>query len=373
MKVAIVHDWLNQMGGAEEVLEALTDLFPGAPIYTSIYAPDRMPDAYRKWDIRPSFMNRLPLVKSHHQPFLPLYPLAFESFDLSEYELIVSNKSGFCHGVVTSPETLHVCYCLTPTRFLWDYHGYVQREGVGAVGRLLLSPALNYLRTWDRLAADRVDHFISISTAVQRRVNKYYRRESVVIYPPVRIEEAATDGSREDYFLIVSRLIPYKRIDLAVQAFNELGLPLVVIGDGRDRSRLESMARPNIRFLGKLPNDEVRTHLRACRAFVFPGVEDFGIAPLRALAEGRPVIAFGGGGALDTITDGVTGTFFYPQTAPALADAVRRFDDRQFEPARIVREAARFDLSVFRREITTFIEQKLAEHRAAACHRITEG
>ncbi len=365
MRVALVHDWLNQIGGAEEVLEVLKTMYPQAPIYTSIYGPKVMPAHYRSWDIRTSFMDKLPFVKGHHQPFLPLYPLAFESFDLSQYDLVISNKSGFCHGVITPPETLHVCYCLTTTRYLWSYPAYVEREEIGPLARLILPPFLYHLRLWDRAAADRVDHFVAISQAVRRRIAKHYRRESAVIYPPVDIAgyECAAISEHDDYFLIVSRLIPYKRIDLAVRAFNELGLPLIIIGEGRARASLQAIARPNVKFLGRLPDAEVKRYLARCRAFVFPGLDDFGLAPVEAQAAGRPVIAYAGGGALDTVVEGVTGTLFHPQTPEALAEAVRTFDDAGYDPAVIRQNAERFDASVFEEQLRRFVEEKYAEHQ----------
>ncbi len=358
MKVAIVHDWLNQRGGAERVLEALVEMYPQAPIYTSIYWPQAMPEAYRSWDIRTSFMDRLPLVKKHHQPFLPLYPLAFEQFELRGYDLVISNKSAFCHGVITAPETLHICYCLTPTRFLWDYAGYVQREGLGRLARWALPPFLSYLRLWDKAAADRVDHFVAISQAIRQRIQKFYRRQAVVIHPPVDTTRYAPAEGGDDYFLIVSRLIPYKRIDLAVQAFNQLGLPLTIVGDGRDRASLQAMARPNIQFLGRVPDDELGQLMARCRAFVFPGLEDFGITPLEAQAAGRPVIAFAGGGALDTVVEGVTGTFFHEPSPQALAEAVKSFDDTRYDPAVIKEHAEQFDTTVFKQQLQQFIVEK---------------
>lgn len=365
MKVALVHDWGNQVGGAENVLLTLKELFPDAPVYMSMYDPDVMPAVCRTWEVRTSFMDRLPLVKRHHQAFLPLYPLAFEQFDLDEFDLVISNKSGFCHGIITPPETLHIDYCLTPTRYVWDYRSYARREGIGRVANFLLQPVLNYLRTWDRLAADRVDHFVAISREVQRRIHKYYRRDSTIIYPPVETERFALVDDHKDYFLIVSRLIPYKRIDLAVQAFNELGLPLKIVGHGRDRSALERMAGPNIEFLGRVPDDELQTLLQRCRAFVFPGYEDFGIAPLEANAAGRPVIAYRAGGALDTVVEGKTGLFFDELTSRSLAAAVRALDGVILEPDSIRQHALRFDKTVFQRKLMRFVEEKYAEHRKA--------
>ncbi|MCB0201956.1 MAG: glycosyltransferase, partial [Anaerolineae bacterium] len=220
MKTALVHDWLNQMGGAENVLETMVELFPDSPIFTSMYAPDLMPASYRTWDVRTSFMQRLPGVATHHQAYLPFYPRAFESFDFGGYDLVLSNKSGFCHGVITPPETLHICYCLTPTRFLWMYDAYRQREGLGRLTNVALQPLLARLRRWDRMAADRVDHFIAISTEIQTRIKHYYEHDSVVIYPPVDVERFSPSGRQPgDYYLACARLIPYIRFDLAVQAF----------------------------------------------------------------------------------------------------------------------------------------------------------
>ncbi len=366
MKTALVHDWLNQIGGAENVLETLVAMWPAAPIYTSIYGPALMPDSYRAWDVHTSFMQRLPGVTRHHQVYLPLYPLAFEQFDLSDYELVISNKSAFCHGVITPPETLHISYCLTPTRFLWMYDAYRQREGIGRPADWLLRPVLVWLRQWDRLAADRVDHFIAISRAVQQRIRKFYGRASAIIYPPVDVERfTPSDRTPGDYYLAGGRLIPYKRVDLAVAAFNQLGLPLLVFGDGRDRRALEAQAGPNVTFLGRVSWDRLVDLYQHCRAFIFPGLEDFGIAPVEAQAAGRPVIAYAGGGALDTIIDGETGALFHEQTPQALAAAVQAFDTAAVSPAACRRNAERFAVDRFRRELTNFVDAKLAAHRRA--------
>ncbi|MGD8397428.1 MAG: glycosyltransferase, partial [Anaerolineae bacterium] len=252
MRVAIVHDWLNQIGGAERVLEVLVDMFPSAPVYTSIYAPETMPAEYRHWDIRTTWMDRLPAIHRHHQPYLLLYPLAFGALQLKDYDLVISNKSAFCFGCRPGDGVHHVCYCLTPTRFVWKFGEYVAREQVNGTARKLVRPFLPWLQDWERRATDRVDRFVSISHEVQRRVDRIYGRPSTIIYPPVdtgRFARAA-GGNSSDYYLIISRLIPYKRIDLAVRAFNQLGLPLYIGGDGRDRASLEALAGPNIRFLG---------------------------------------------------------------------------------------------------------------------------
>ncbi len=359
MKVAIVHDWLNQMGGAEGVLEALVEMFPAAPIYTSIYWQEAMPAVYRTWDIRTTWMDRLPGIYRHHQPYLLLYPLAFGGLELEGYDLVLSNKSAFCLGVRTRPGTCHICYCLTPTRFVWDFEGYVEREQVGGAVRRLVRPFLGWLQRWERAAADRVDAFVSISTEIQSRIWRFYDRESAVVYPPVDTGRFALAEDCDDYFLIVSRLVPYKRIDLAVRAFTDLDLPLWIGGDGRDRMSLEAMAGPNVRFLGYVPDEELGPLLARCRAFIFPGREDFGITPVQAMAAGRPVIAYAGGGALDYVVEGISGTFFHQQMPESLADAVRRFDEAAFDPATIRAHAQQFDVSLFKSRMQDLVQEQM--------------
>jgi len=321
-----------------------------------------MPEEWQGWDIRPSWLNRLPLVNQHHQPFLPLYPLAFEGFDLSDYDLIISNKSAFCHGVRRSPGALHICYCLTPTRFLWNHEEYVGRERIPWLMRAFLPLLIGRLRPWDRAAADRVDHFVAISQEVQERIKRFYQRDSTLIYPPVDTERFQL-ANPEDYFLVVSRLIPYKRIDIAIQAFNALGLPLFIIGEGRDEKRLKAMAAPNINFLGRLADGQLTHYLSRCRALIFPGQEDFGLVPLEAMASGRPVIAYAGGGALETVVEGETGLLFSQQSAEALARTVEGFDDRRFDPPTIRTHAAKYDRERFKAQLMGFIEESWAQAR----------
>jgi glycosyltransferase involved in cell wall biosynthesis len=360
MPLALIHDWLNQLGGAEDVLEKLVALFPDAPVYTSMYWRAGMPAAYRQWPIRVSFMDRLPGVYRHHQPYLPLYPFAFERFDLAGFDLLLSNKSGFCHGVRPAPGAVHVCYCLTPTRYVWGFDDYANREGLGAAARAALAPLLARLRRWDRAAAARVDHFIAISSEVQRRIARFYGRESAIIYPPVDTQRFASAAAAEagGYFLSLGRLIPYKRVDLAVQACTALNLPLVVGGAGRDRARLERMAGPTVKFLGRVPDADLPALFAGARAFIFPGLEDFGITPVQSLAAGRPVIAFAGGGALDTVQDGVTGVWFHEPTVASLTEALRRFERLRFDPRVQCAAAQRFDTSVFVRELSGFLAEK---------------
>jgi glycosyltransferase involved in cell wall biosynthesis len=366
------------MGGAENVLEQMVDMFPGAPVFTTIYAPDLMPADYRRWDIRPTWLNRAPAVQRHHQPYLPLYPPAVLSMDFSGYDLILSNKSGFIHGLRHTADQLHICYCLAPTRYVWDYEGYAVREGFGRWLGLLITPLIQRLQRWDYRAAQipafssppsrggeksrGVHHFIAISREIQARIKKFYGRDSVIIYPPVDVDRfQPVEQPSGDYYFILSRLIPYKRIDLAVQALSQMGKRLIIAGDGRDRAALKAMAGPTVEFKGRLPWAEVVQLMANCRAFLFPGFEDFGITPLEAQAAGRPVIALARGGALDTVIEGETGLFFHEQSAEALIEAIERFERLSFDPAAARANAERFRGERFRRELGRFVAQKWQE------------
>jgi len=357
MQLALVHDWLNQIGGAEDVLETLAGMYPRAPIYTSMYWREGMPPAYRDWDIRASWMDRLPGIYRHHQPYLPFYPLAFARTDLSGYDVVVSNKSGFCHGVQTG-EAVHVCYCLAPTRYVWDFEAYAEREAIPPAIKAALRPLVAILRRWDHGAAQRVDHFIAISREIQARIRRCYGRESAIIHPPVDTARFRPASARDDYYLIVSRLIPYKRIDLAVRAFNQLGLPLVIAGDGRDRESLESLAGPTVTFLGYVPDEDLPDLFARCRAYILPGVEDFCITPVQAQAAGRPIVAYGAGGALDTVVEGETGVFFHESMPEALAAAVRAFDAEGLSPQACRANAERFAVGVFKKKLSRFVRDR---------------
>lgn len=357
MKLALVHDWLNQRGGAEDVLEVLNALYPDAPIYTSIYDRKRMPSAYREWDVRTLWMNNLPGIHQNHQPYLPLYPLAWGNLNLSAYDVILSNKSGFAHGLQHDENTLHISYCLTPTRYVWQFDTYLKREGYGKLMGNALRPLIAALRFWDFTAARGVHHFIAISHAIETRIKTYYHRDSDVIFPPVETERFSPAPTHDDYFLCVSRLIPYKRIDLAIQAANQLQVPLKIAGAGRDIEALKAKAGPTVEFLGYVPDEDLNDLIAHAKAFVFPGLEDFGIAPVQAMAAGRPVIAFGGGGALDYVVPGKTGMLFEHQTVESLAEAMAAFDPAEYDPQAIQQFARRFDRDVFEQEITSYIEQ----------------
>lgn len=355
MKVAIVHDFLMQMGGAEKVVEVFHEMFPDAPVYTSAYDAKAMPDSYRSWDIRTSFLQKMIFKKYSHRAALLLYPTAFESFDLSSYDLILSSSSAFAKGVITSPDAVHVCYTHAPMRYVWSTRSYVQKERIGGPLRSLLTPGLHYLRNWDSVASTRVDRYIANSSAVAKRINKFYRREAEVIHPPVDTSRFQISEEVDDYCILVSRFVPYKRIDLAVEAFTRLNRPLKVVGNGRQMKELKKIAGPTIEFLGHVGNAELNVLMARAKAYIMPGEEDFGIAPVEANACGRPVVAFAAGGALDVQVDGVTGVLFREQTVDALCEAVEKLDQIEWNPQRIRENAMRFDTAVFREKILTTI------------------
>ena len=360
-RTALVHDWLNQVGGAEYVLEVLHGMFPSAPIYTSLYVPQRMPDAMRSWDIRTSWLNRIPGRDRRARYLLPLYPSAFRSMNLVGHDLVISIKSAFCLGVRTAvarSKARHVCYCLTPTRFLWHFDQYMEREQVSGPARLATRMLLEHLRRWELDAASRVDDFIAISTAVQERIRDIYGRPSTIIHPPVDTGtfRPGTAVPREDFHLVVSRLIPYKRIDLAVSAFNRMpDRNLVIVGEGRDAAALKAMAGPNIRFTDHLPRREVVGLMQRCRGFIFPGEEDFGITPVEAMSAGSPVMALRAGGALDTVVDRQTGIFFDRSEPEALCEAVKAADDTDWDREVLYRQADQFDTELFKEKFRRFL------------------
>jgi len=357
-RVAIVHDYLVDSGGAERVVIALHAQYPDAPIWTSVMDPQTTFADFRAMNVRTSFLQRLPVKKSNYKLLLPLFPLAFESFDLSEYNVIISSASAFAKGVITSPDALHVCYCHTPPRFAWRFHEYVAQEQIGRPTQAVIQLVVHYLRGLDYAAAQRVDEFIANSQATVRRIRKNYRRDAIVIHPPVAVDTFAPRADLGDYYLVVSRLAPYKRIDLAVEAFNELRMPLKIVGAGIDAARLRKMAAPNIEFLGHVPQTQLAVLYARARAIIFPGIEDFGIVPLEANAAGRPVIAYAAAGALETLVDGVTGVFFREQTTAALAEAVRAMDVTRFDARTLRQHAERFSQTRFRERIAKFVEEK---------------
>ncbi len=359
MKVALIHDHLAQDGGAEKVLKVLAEMFPEAPIYTLLFEPKNADKYYRHRRIETSIIQKLPGGISHYQWYMPFMPMAVEFFDLSGYDLVISDSSSFAKGVVTSSHTLHICYCHTPTRYLWsDTHQYINELKYNKYFKKVISLVLNYVRMWDRLAADRVDEYIANSRFVAKRIKKYYKRESTVIYPPVEIEKFKISAKTGDYFLIGGRLAPYKRVDIVIEACKKLGKKLKIYGDGVDLGRLKKMAEgySNIEFLGWV-DDAVKAELYShCLAFIYPQEEDFGITAVEAMASGRPVIAYKRGGAMETVQDGVTGIFFNEQTIGSLAQAINNFDASKFNPEIIRRQAEKFSIAKFKKEITKHIE-----------------
>lgn len=366
VNIALIHDWLNQLGGAEDVLNTLHGMFPQAPVYTSIYDRERMPAAWRAWDIRATWIDRMPAIHRRHQPYMPLFALAWSRVRIPpEYDVLLSNKSAFCIGARgLHPSAKHICYCLTPTRFTYDFEAYAQRERIPAGASAILRAMNHTLCDWETKAAQHVTHFIAISREVQARIKKHYGRESTIIYPPVEMPalgSVTSSQASEDFYLIVSRLLPYKRIDLAIAACAKLTVPLVVAGAGRDRARLEALiARhpsANIKLMGRVDDGTLHELLTQCRAFIFPGFEDFGIAPIRAMAYGKPVIAFAAGGALDTVIDGETGTLFQQQTVESLMEAVQKNSGVTFAPVHIRRHAEQFSTERFVAELGDFLSK----------------
>jgi len=363
MKIAIVHDFLHQYGGAERVVESLHDVFPEAPVFTSLFLKDRLPPVFQAMDIRTTFMQRLPFLHRHFKSYLPLYPFAMESLDLRGFDVILSSSSAFAKGVRVPAGALHVCYCHTPMRYVWNREDYLAKEAIPGVIKGALRPVLWALKRWDIRTAGRVNHFVAVSEYIRERIRRAYGRDSTVIYPPVKTGLYALSAQVGDYFLIVSRLAAYKRIDLAIEACNRLRAPLWIVGEGTHGAALRRAAGPTVRFLGRLPQEELSKVLSGCRAFLFPGEEDFGIAPVEAIAAGRPVVAFGAGGALETVVEGETGLFFRAPTPESLLEALRRLDRTSFDPLRCRRRAEMFDKSAFQEKIRAFVEAAFAGRR----------
>ncbi len=366
LDVALVHDWLNQQGGAENVLLELHKMYPGAPTYTSFYDPKLVDEAFDQLDIRTTWMQRLPLWRNNHQALMPLYPFAFGTTKIKSSEVVVSNCSAFCKGIRIPKGALHICYCLTPTRFLWTPDNYLAGERAPAGARVILPSLLRLARRWDYRAAQRVSQFVAISNAVAERIQKFYGRSSIVVHPPVDTDRFAPTSSVGEHFLIVSRLVPYKRIDLAVRTCTELGLPLRIVGTGRAEGNLRSLAGPTVTFVGRLPDHEVSDEMSRCRALLFPGEEDFGITPVEAQAAGRPVVAFAAGGALDTVIEGETGILFGEQTVASMGTALTRMQSARFSPERLLANAHRFSIEKFRHSFGVAVEKSIEAHRDRA-------
>jgi glycosyltransferase involved in cell wall biosynthesis len=357
-RTALVHHWLTGMRGGEKVLEALCELLPDADLFTLVCDPAQISDRLRRHAIRTSFIQSLPFGRRRFRAWLPLFPLAAEQFDLSGYDLVISSDASVIKGVLTPPTTPHVCYCHSPPRYLWDMYHLYRREEAGRLQRWLMPPVAHYLRLVDHLAAQRVDHFVANSRAVAGRISRHYRRSSRVIYPPV--ETAWFGGVQRrpaEHYLFVGQLVAYKKADLAIRALGAMGRPLVVVGDGPQRRRLEASAPPCVRFAGRVDDSALRDEYGRCRALIFPNEEDFGIVPVEAQAAGVPVIALGKGGALETVVDGVTGLHFTEATVAGLQDAIHRFETAgaAWDPQACRDNARRFDRAVFLRAMADLI------------------
>lgn len=363
MKVAIIHYWLVGMRGGEKVLEQICALYPQADIFTHVAIAQNLSDRLRAHDIHETFIARLPFARKMYQRYLPLMPRALESLDLRGYDLIISSEAGPAKGIIPGPDALHICYCHSPMRYIWDQYP-VYRANAGRIARLGLDLSAKGLRVWDVASAARVDHFIANSAFVARRIRKYYRRDATVIAPPVDI--SAFDGADRkpgNHYLYVGELVGYKRPDLMIAAFRQSGRRLVIIGDGAARAALMRQASPNITFLGRADAATLRHQYATCRALIFPGIEDFGIVPLEAMASGRPVIAQARGGALETVIEGKTGYLFHDPTPEALNDAIARFEAAPpIAPAALRHWAAGFGPDVFRQKLADFIAAARAGH-----------
>jgi glycosyltransferase involved in cell wall biosynthesis len=352
MKIALVYDRVNKWGGAERVLLALHKLFPKAPLYTSVYDKRKAPWA-SVFDVHTSFLQNMPYAKEKHEVFAMLMPAAIESFDFDEYDFVISVTSEAAKGIITKPTTKHICYCLTPTRYLWSgYSEYFEKKWMRSLSR----PAVSYLRSWDVVASKRPDEYIAISHEVQKRIKKYYGRDAGVIYPPLTLSNGKLSDKVGSYYLIVSRLVRYKRIDIAIEACNKLGLPLKIIGVGDEERNLKRVAGKTIQFIGKTSDEELSDYYSSCKALLFPGLEDFGLTVIEAQAHGKPVIAFQDGGQVETVINGKTGILFTPQTADALIKAIELFQKKTFNPRQALAQAKKFSAARFEDQIARLIK-----------------
>ncbi|MEM8803370.1 MAG: glycosyltransferase [Pseudomonadota bacterium] len=358
MRVALVHYWLTNMRGGERVLEALCEMFPQATIFTHVVDRSKLSATVNRHEIKTTFISKFPFATSQYQKLLPFMPRALEEIDLSEFDLVISSESGPAKGVITRPDAFHLCYCHSPMRYIWDLYPHYLGSA-GFLARQAFPGIAHRLRTWDVTSAARVDQFAANSNFVKQRIRKFYRRDSAVIHPPVAVSEFAQArvDVPGDYFLAAGELVGYKRFDLVVDVFTKMSLPLVVIGDGEQKKDLQNRAGPNVEFLGRVDFTELKRRFGECKALVFPGEEDFGIVPVEVMAAGRPVIAYGRGGALDTVVDGQTGILFEEQTVDSLIEAVSKFETVPFDSDAIHQHATGFSGQVFKDGIRALLSQ----------------
>ena len=355
-KIALVHDWLVGMRGGEKVLEVLCELFPEATLFTLVHRKGSCSPLIERMNIRTSFLQHLPLGQSHYQHYLPIFPLAARSLDLTGFDVVISSSHAAAKGVHVCNNSCHICYCHTPMRYIWDqYEQYFGPGRSSIVTRMAMKIFTPFLRKWDEATAKGVHYFIANSCNVQQRIERIYGKGAVVIYPPVDVERFTLLKKDERYYLIVSALVPYKRIDIAVEAFNRLGKRLVIVGSGGEEQKLKTMAKQNIEFVGWASDDVVRKYYEGCSALIFPGEEDFGIVPVEAMACGKPVIAFGKGGVLETVIDGRTGMFFHEQAGGSIEQAVRKFETMAFDAGTIREHAMKFRKERCKEELKRYI------------------
>jgi glycosyltransferase involved in cell wall biosynthesis len=370
MKTAVIHEWLVTYAGSERVVEQILALYPEADLFSLVeFLPDELRHFIRHKTVKTSFLQHLPFAKRRFRQYLPLMPLAIEQFDLSSYDLVLSSNHAVAKGVVTRADQLHICYMHTPIRYAWDLQQqYLQGAKLDrGLPSMLVQILLHYLRLWDLASANRVDHFVANSRYVARRIRKTYRRPAQVIYPPVAVDRFYPKAQRDEFYFTLCRFVPYKRVDVIVEAFTRMGLPLVVIGDGPGWARVKSLAGPTIHLLGHQPDAVVVDHMQRCKAFVFAAAEDFGIAPVEAQAAGAPVIAYGRGGATETVIPGKTGLFFAEQTVESLIETVQHFESGSclFHPDELRQNAERFSPERFCQEFSVFIDKKWTEFMRA--------
>ena len=368
LRIAIVHEWFTSMRGGEKCVEALCEIFPDATLYALLHVRGSVSPVIERMPIRTSFVQHLPFAATRYRHYLPLFPAAISRFDLSAFDIVISSHHCAAKGVRTAPHTLHICYCYTPMRYIWtQYDDYFGAGRSDALTRLGMAAAVGYLRRWDLRTAKNPHYFIAISENIRARIRTIYGRESEVIYPPVETGALAAATEHEGFDLIVSALVPYKRIDLAIEAYTRMGKRLVVIGDGPDLARLRQSGGPTVHFLGWRTDEVVRDHFRRCRAVIFPGEEDFGIVPVEAIACGKPVVAFARGGALETVLDGSalrTGVLFDQQTVESLTGAVLKLDTQTFDTKAMHAFALKFDREIFKQKVKDFVFGKWESFRS---------
>ncbi|MFA6184081.1 MAG: glycosyltransferase [Parcubacteria group bacterium] len=367
MKIALVHDYLVQYGGAERVLECFTEIFPEAHIYTIMYEKKLMHGFFENKKIHTSFLQKFPLARRKHRIFPLFMTSAIEQFDFSVYDIVLSDSSSYAKGIITSPETLHICYMHTPMRYAWDdCQKYTDDFGLPSFIKKLVPFFMNYIRVWDSVSAQRVDKFIANSNFVARRIKKYYKKEAVVINPPVAVNNFYVEKDakkRGDYFLIVGRMITYKRNDIVIEAFNKLGLPLKISGRGPELKKLKKMAKENIEFLGRISDEDLPKYYANCRAFIFPQEEDFGIVAIEAMASGRPLIAYRGGDIVENMEEGKTGVFIETQTPEGIVEAVQKFEGVKFDEDYIREKSLKFNRDIFKDKIKDYIQKEYTKFK----------